>query len=291
MSFNQFNPTGPQITPPILKYLIGAIIAFSLGTTLLNILIGSNLLHLLFSLSLEGIKNGFVFQLFTYAFLQVPDLNFNLSYLIHLAFNIYIVWVVGTQIIQRVKVKGFVLFFFISILTTGLVGLSMMAFLNPSYVLQGTTPLLYSLLIAWIMLYPDVRIFLFFIFPVFAKHLVTGILGITLLLDLINGQYLSVITYLSAATFGYLYGLCIWKCKSPFLFLHPFEKRIFSFSFRKKAKTFHASKVYDFKTGEPILDDEQFLDAMLSKISLYGPENLTAKEKKRMDIISKKKKS
>jgi len=290
MTFNSFNPIGPPITPPILKYLIGTIIVFSLGATLVGTLIGNTFLHSLFALSAEGIKSGFIFQFITYAFLQTPDFHLNLSYLIHLAFSLYILWVVGAQIIQRIGNKSFILFFFLSILTTGLVAFLAMDLLGQSQTLSGTTALLYSLLIAWIMLYPDVRIFLFFILPILAKHLVIGILGINLIIDLVNHSYLSVITYLTATVFGYLYSLFIWKCKSPFIFLHPFEKRVFHFSFRKKAKSFHPSKVYDIKTGEPILDDEQFLDAMLSKISLYGKDTLTSKEKKENGYYRKEKK-
>jgi len=49
------------------------------------------------------------------------------------------------------------------------------------------------------------------------------------------------------------------------------------------------NKVVDFKTGQPILDDDQFMDAMLARISLYGESVLTPDEKNRMRKISERK--
>jgi hypothetical protein len=50
------------------------------------------------------------------------------------------------------------------------------------------------------------------------------------------------------------------------------------------------SKIFDFKTGKAILNDEAFMDACLKKISEYGREGLTFRERWRMRRISKRKK-
>ncbi len=59
---------------------------------------------------------------------------------------------------------------------------------------------------------------------------------------------------------------------------------------KKRQLPYRHSKIYDIKSGEPLLDDDQFMDAMLDQISRYGEESLTPAEKKRMKEISEKKK-
>lgn len=295
MSFNAFSRFSHSKTPSFLKVLLLTIGSLSLGLSLLMILFKGTFPfnpHLLFGLSLEGIKNGLIFQIFTYPILQLPSYHFDTGYLIHLFFNIYILWLTGSGIIERKGTKSLITIILSSILTIGLMSLALMAFSPFFYVLIGNTTLVFTLLMAWIMLYPDVRIMLFFVIPMQAKHLILGLLGFSLIMDLSNEHYLKFAVCLFAGLYGYLYALLIWKAQNPFSFLKPLEERFTniksSLKKAKKEKTFHASKIYDFKTGEPVLDDDQFMDAMLTKINLYGKESLSAKEKKRMDQISKK---
>jgi hypothetical protein len=82
--------------------------------------------------------------------------------------------------------------------------------------------------------------------------------------------------------------------RSPFTFLFQFENALLRAIERLhhlREKSIPQSKIYDIKSGEPIGSDEQFMDAMLARISLYGEETLTAEEKQRMVEISKKKSS
>ena len=135
------------------------------------------------------------------------------------------------------------------------------------------------------------KLLLFFVIPVSVKWLILSFLGFTLLVSLSNTDIPSFFAYLSSSLFSYFFALIIWKTRGPFPILEKFEKK-FVFRIKKKKKkkqTFHESKIYDFKTGEPLLDDDDFLDAMLTRIDLYGEEILTKKEKKRMQEISKKK--
>ena len=54
---------------------------------------------------------------------------------------------------------------------------------------------------------------------------------------------------------------------------------------------FAKAKIYDFKTGQAILNDEEFMDAMLSKISMYGQSSLSfRREHFRLKRILKEKK-
>lgn len=50
------------------------------------------------------------------------------------------------------------------------------------------------------------------------------------------------------------------------------------------------AKIYDFKTGRIVLDDDSFMDACLAKIADTGRDSLSWREKFRMKRISKRKK-
>lgn len=297
MSFNSFPPVGENQTPQPIKWLLVVFLSLSLGFSLLSILLKDTIFFnpsYIFGLSLHGIQRGFVFQFITYPFFQLPSFRFDFSYLIHLFFSLYILWLTSTQITQRVGMKKFLFFLATCILATGGFSLFLMSFNPMLYILSGTTPLIYAFLIAWLMLYPDTKILLFFVFPLQIKHLVVGILGVNLFLDITNGDFILFGTYIFSAILAYFFSLIFFHCNSPFAFLSEFEKKFFHLRARsriKKESTYHASKIYDFKTGDPILDDEQFMDAMLTKISLYGEEALTTKERIKMKKISKKKKS
>ena len=98
--------------------------------------------------------------------------------------------------------------------------------------------------------------------------------------------------------YGYLYSVLVWDSLSPFRRLHPLEKKMIYL----KRKWFHRfqkvvdievqpSKVYDFKTGKAIIQDDDFMDACLDKISKKGKSSLTMRERFRMWRISRKKSS
>ena len=160
-------------------------------------------------------------------------------------------------------------------------------------ILAGANIVLYSIATAWLMLHRDAKLLLFFTLPFKAKWLILGIMGFDLLFLLSHGSFIYFFTYLSSALIAYLFSLLLWNTFSPFEFLKKTEKNILNilnlFKRRKKSKKYHRSKVYDFKTGEPLLDDDEFMDAMLTRISLYGEDILTKKEKRRMKKISEKK--
>jgi predicted AAA+ superfamily ATPase len=55
---------------------------------------------------------------------------------------------------------------------------------------------------------------------------------------------------------------------------------------RVRESGYESAKIFDIKTGEAVIGDSEFMDAMLEKISKYGEDALSRKERKRMDMIS-----
>jgi membrane associated rhomboid family serine protease len=297
MSFgSQFN-FGPTHTPKPVKLILIITAAVSILSAI--IVPHYPALHYFLNLSLDGIKHGFAWQLITYLFM-VPGHKITLSFLFHLAFNLYLIWVVSCSIVDQKNIKQYLCLFFTSGVFCGLAALFIMWIGYPGYIMGGSSVILYSLLVAWLMLHHNLKLLLFFAIPVKAKWLILIILGFNLLSDLSNGDLVGFATYLTAAVFSYLYCLIVWRVEGPFLHLNTFERKVINFMNRPKLRRSKNSKnkIYDFGTGEPVNEnrenksaDDKFVDEMLSKIAEKGKNSLTSAEKEKLDKIAKKKKS
>lgn len=245
-----------------------------------------------FSLSTWGIKHFFVWELLTYPFVH-SNVGYGLSFgfVIHLLFNLYLLWVFGTGIYDRHGKRSIYRLFFGGTLFAGLVATLFIA-LSPSQLMfSGASAPLYSIMIAWTVLFPENTLLLFFSFRIKAKWLVLSLLGFNLFLNLMNRNLFYFSGYLAAILFGYFYALIVWRLYGPFTKLQPFEKKVIRFSFKLK-KMFipysRNSKIVDINIAQRSQKDDKFMDYCLSKISKEGKDSLTWNEKRRMNKISKK---
>lgn len=262
--------------------MLKILIAFTAAATLLAALFPS--MQPLLALSWAGIEHLQLWQLLTYLF--VEPLSFN--GLVQLAFNLYLLYIFGTPLIERSHFGHFLALFFGSALFAGLAALAPLYFTH-GYLI-GATSAVYAVLIAWMMLNPGSQLLLFFAFPIKSQWLIVGLVGLTLFIDLSFSHWVSAAGLVASSLFSYLFTLIVWREQGPFSILRPFERSLLRLLERKKEPYRH-SKIYDIKSGSPILDDNQFMDAMLDQISRLGEESLTPQEKKRMHAISAKKKS
>jgi len=239
-------------------------------------------LQYFFTLSWGGIKSWHLWQLITYVFFENGPLSF--SFLIQLAFNMYILWIFGSSLMEVAQPKRFFSLYFGS----ALVG-SLPIFLFSGH-LAGSTSAVYAILIAWMMINQGSQLLLFFTLPFKSHWLIVALLSFTLFMDFSAGALTAGFSLLMSVLFSYFFSLIIWKQKSPFPPLHSFEGKLLNFLETKTPNYYSKSKIFDFKSGAPVLDDEQFMDAMLEQISRHGEASLTPQEKKRMQAISKRKK-
>lgn len=255
----------------------------------------SPLLFPYLALTFAGIEKGWVWQFATYLFVE-PTASNNFGSLLHLAFNLFLLYTFGGALLQRDRPIYFYILYFSAGILAALIGWSLMAFSHTYTFLAGNSSALYAILIAWTLLNPQAKLLLFFSLPFKASWLLLGLIGANLLIDLTNGNWISFCSYGGACIYAYLFSLIAWRAESWIPFLQPFERFIFRWIEKArhvfgKGRSFRHSKIYDFKSGEPVLDDDQFMDAMLARISRYGEDCLTAAEKTRMEKISKKKSS
>ncbi len=286
MTYRSSYQPGPEATPPALKILIGATAACTLAAAFFPFLQG------LLALTLPGVEHLFLWQFATYLFVQFGSISF--PFLLHLAFNMYLLWTFGASLLQRTHLGTFLGLYFGAGLFAGLTAFALMYGFSIPYALAGSSTALYALLISWVILNPDAELLLFFAIPFKAKWLLLGLIGANLLIDLSNSDWISLASYSGSVLYGYLYTLIAFREHSPFLFLRAFERTLLRTLERlrqigRREKTPKQPKIYDIHSGAPQLSDDQFMDAMLARISLHGEDSLTPEEKQRMKAISARK--
>ena len=286
MTYRSSYQPGPEATPRALKILIAATAGCTLAAAFFPAVQG------LLALSLPGIRHLFLWQFITYLFVQIGSISF--PFLLHLAFNMYLLWTFGASLLQRAHLGTFLGLYFGAGAFAALTAFGLMSAFSLPYALAGSSTALYALLISWVILNPDAELLLFFAIPFKAKWLLLGLIGANLLIDLSNSDWVSLASYSGSVLFGYLYTLIAFREQSPFLFLRPFERTLLRALEKlrhlgRKEKNSKQPKIYDIHSGAPQLSDDQFMDAMLARISLHGEDSLTPEEKRRMQAISTRK--
>ncbi|MBI5273788.1 MAG: hypothetical protein HY860_01895 [Chlamydiales bacterium] len=253
----------------------------------------------LLALSSWGISHGMIWQFFTYLFVQPIGSNITFSFFTQLFFNLFLTFYIGKSIIEWKGYKHFYFLFltggvFSAIATT----LLLLSFHSPFY-LAGCHHVIYSLLTGWMFLFPARELLFFLVFPIKIKWLLVIAAASTLFIDLANGNFVNFFSILFSILFGYFYSLIVFELHSAFPLLHAFEKKIFSLkkrlfgSKKESIETFmnpRKRKIYDFKTGKVILDDETFMDVCLEKIAKLGKSSLSLYERFRLKRITRKRK-
>lgn len=239
------------------------------------------------SLSADLLSKGYLWTLITYPFTYNNTNLFDL--LFHLGFNSIFLWIFGIPLLERLGSKRFLTLFFGATLFAGLAVAITLRILSSPQLFAGPTPPLFALITAWTILHGMRSVHLtHFVFRPFWIFLI--LVGINLALDALSGAWIQFVADASAAFYAYLFCLISEKVRSTIPSFYPFERAVL-----RSLEKLHTqnrpkpSNLYDFKTGEQILDDEQFMDTMLVKITKEGEDKLSPEEKSRMQAISKKK--
>jgi len=253
----------------------------------------------LLSISSYGLQNIFLWQPLTYMFIQPTLHGISLGFILNLFFDMMILLLAGSEILKKFGTKSFFRMFFSIGIISGIAAYVTIYAIGSNSFIAGCTPPIYALLIAWAMIFPEQEIMLFMTLPVKIKWLVVGLFCMHLLIDVSQINIVHLITITTGMVSGYIYALIAWNLHGPFAATKSFENGIvacasklrplfYKETARNKQVHKHA-KVFDFKTGKPIIDDDEFMDTMLAKISLHGEAKLASGERKRMKRISEQK--
>jgi membrane associated rhomboid family serine protease len=287
-------------TPPkaVLKILIFTVTASLLCALFSNAFTFFNLLppQYYLSLSKEGIQQSYLWQFFTFLFVEGGGAyGITFGFLVGLFMNMAVLWFVGGPLCEIYGNCSFYTFYFLCGLMGGCLGLIAMFFLGINGFLSGPGPCIFGLLVAWAMMNPEAELLFFFLIPIKAKWLVTGIVVGTALVCLSQVDLVHLFFYLGGAVMGYIFAVTKWDLHSPFQWMQSIDQiirrvgnRLFSLFSRSVPSK---SKIVDFKTGRDVdqEDDDRFMDLMLNKIGREGEKALSRKEKQRMREISERK--
>jgi membrane associated rhomboid family serine protease len=262
--------------------------------------------------ALFPLGDGFLpWQLFTYQFMHA---NFS-----HIFFNLFALWMFGTEVEYTLGSKKFLIFY----LASG-VGAGLLHLLTPFLGVQsgptvGASGAIYGVMIAFALFNPDRYILIYFLIPVKAKYLV----GFMILLDLFMfgnaGSNVAHLAHIGGAITAFLflffdptvYFPLKRKLKGkgpssntysgptyqddddddrysqPYNNTNSTKKSGFNFGFNTKKKDENIQDARYKDVGEEEIDQEE-VDRILDKISATGYTNLTSKEKKILFEVSSK---
>jgi hypothetical protein len=177
----------------------------------------------------------------------------------------------GTSLEQYWGTRKFIIYYFLTGIGAGIT-YTIFCFILGSTMspAAGTTGVVFGLLLAFGMIYPDTVILILLLFPMKAKYAVM-IFGLVEILIAAGGGIYSI-GYLGGMAFGYIY----IKKQAFFDDLLDMEKRK-----KKKLEQIVVKREEDY---EKIQIEA---DRILEKISLYGMEKISEKEKRILDKASK----
>jgi len=205
------------------------------------------------------VEHLWVWQLGTYMFLH--------GGFIHLFFNMFMLWMFGATIEAVWGPRHFLRYYLIC----GLGGAVASIFFNYDSLIVGASGAIFGLYLAYAMMFPNHRIYLYFLFPVKAKYLVMGIAAIQLFNGLTGPAGIAYFAHLGGMATGLLFFksdvLKRWRFKSG-----PQKKW---------------QQYMNDRQGESSAADQGNIDSILDKISEKGYDNLSEVEKRILDNYSR----
>lgn len=194
----------------------------------------------------------------------------------HLLFNMFALWMFGTELENQWGTKFFLKYYFISGVGAGILS----AIIQPTSQIPiiGASGAIYGLLLAFALMYPNRVVYLNFLIPIKVKYFVMIFAAIELFSSIGGGgDGIAHITHLSGMIFGYL-----------FLFWNQTKNK---HKPRKKI-TFHwGSKSKDINKKKPKIvyrSNEEELQSLLNRINKYGYKTLSEEEKERLLELTEK---
>jgi len=234
----------------------------------------------------------------------VPDLSYALTHpwtfgtymfvhagLIHLAFNMFVLYSLGTRVEERMGGRPFILFYLYCGLGGALFSLGLAALQSGPMV--GASAAVFGVAVAFAMFWPDAELMVFPLpWPIRARTLVIALLALELVLGIVNpGDGVAHIAHLGGAAFGYLF-FRLQGLGGPTRLHRPrvAERTVMVQSGSREAERADTPVPSPRRRAQPERDEiAAETDRLLDKISGQGLASLTPAERKFLNEVSKKK--
>jgi membrane associated rhomboid family serine protease len=209
------------------------------------------------------IHKGFLWQFVTYMFLH--------GGIFHILFNMFALWMFGTEIERYWGTREFTKYYFICGIGAGI--LTFLTSLSSVIPTIGASGAIYGILVAFAMMFPDRYIYVYFFFPVKAKYLVVFFAAVEFFASW-NPQQSGVahLAHLGGMLIGYLYLKLDWR-------IEGFFRKFQQMSSERRERVKHRKEEQRRRLMEEV-------DRILDKINKQGMESLTKEEKKKLDQAS-----
>ncbi len=250
---------------PAVKYLI--IVNF--GIYFLEGLTGISPVRAFGLVPYAVLHKGAFWQLVTYMFLH--------GGLLHVGFNMFALWMFGTQIESTWGTKRFLRYYFITGIGAGVVNV----LFNTGSMIPtiGASGAIYGVLLAYGLLFPNNLILLYFFIPMKAKYFVMLFAAM---------EFFMTLSYSSAdgiARYAHLGGMAVGLLylKGP-----QWYRNLSGHAVQKRKQHREAIQIkFDARHLTDIEAIRGEVDYLLDRISRVGYENLTPEEKERLEEASR----
>lgn len=204
---------------------------------------------------------------------------------LHVFFNMLVLFFFGPVLEERWGSREFLKFY----LLCGL-GAAALSFLLPSVAIAGSSGAMYGLMVAFAIYWPDSPIHLYGIFPIKAKWLVAGLVGLSLLFALSGGRPgLAHLAHLGGAITAFVY-LKSRLAPSSWgqVYSSPKPAKPSKPLFARRPKTETTAKAAPAPSTRELHRSLDDVDRILDKISRGGMSSLTEEERQRLEEASRK---
>lgn len=249
---------GPGSISPVIKYLI-------IINSVIFVIQNLSSIHLASVFGLTPAKfysefPNYFFQPVTYIFLHAN--------LFHIFFNMFALWMFGTEIEYAWGSRSFLKFY----LYCGLGGAFFSLIFNPGlvYPIVGASGAVYGILAAYWLMFPNRYLLIFFLFPMQVRW---AIPLFAILNFVASGPNVAHLAHLGGALVGLLYIKLDWR-------LHRIPKLFKSLRFKRQSAKLE-------KRRQKADDIMKRVDGILDKINKVGIENISKEDRKFLEDASK----
>jgi len=221
---------------------------------------------------------AFIWQPFTYMFIH------DTHGIGHIFWNMFLLWMFGLEIENMWGKKEFLKYYFICGVGSGII--TLLFSLNSQIPVVGASGAIYGVLLAFALLFPDRKIYIYFLIPIPAKYLVV-IMGTITFFSTINsvGSNVSHLTHLGGLVIGFLY-------LKRFKISYSLKQKFPTINIKNPLKNIirRVPKKSYTKTSDSYMNTDETLreqvNEILDKINQNGYDNLTPQEQQTLYLAS-----
>ena len=191
----------------------------------------------------------------------------------HVAINMLVLFLFGSELETIWGRQGFIKYYLINGIGSGLVWLFIQSFSSVPAYLIGASGAVYGILTAYGLMFPNRIVYIYFLFPVKVKYFVMILGGVAFFSSLGNHSNISHLTHLSGMIIGFAY------LRSN----RQWKKMIFSL--RKNILEKKLKREESRQNKKKMLQKD--VDHILDRINQVGYDGLTDSEKSRLYAASR----